>query len=131
MEAKKITSGTYILWIDLAQLSHIKIGKLGNIKFQQGNYVYIGSAMNSQLKNRVLRHLKPSTMKKNHWHIDFFLASNFTQIKKITLIPSHQKEECSVSQQMRQKMDYEVTNFGSSDCKCSSHLYFMGDHLEF
>ena len=68
-------------------------------------------------------------MKKSHWHIDYFLASNFTQIKKVTLIPSDQKEECVISQQMRQKMETEVLKFGSSDCICASHLYFMGNTL--
>lgn len=126
---KNITSGTYILWIELVQLSHIEIGKLGKLQFQPGIYTYIGSAMKRQLKNRVLRHLKPSSMKKSHWHIDYFLASNFTQIKKVTLIPSDQKEECVISQQMRQKMETEVLKFGSSDCICASHLYFMGNTL--
>ena len=87
--------------------------------------------MNNQLQNRVLRHLKPPEMKKLHWHIDFLLQSIHAEIAKIVLFPSNRKEECEIAAQIRAQMIEVVPNFGSSDCKCESHLFFSGKKLPF
>lgn len=52
-------SGIYILFIFLRRKVTIPIGSLGDIDFQEGYYLYIGSALNSGgLKGRINRHLK-------------------------------------------------------------------------
>ena len=78
--------------IILKKDTKIKIGKkLGVINFKKGCYVYVGSAMNS-LEARVKRHL--SDNKKKHWHVDYFLLNENTEIKKVYTKESNEKLEC-------------------------------------
>ena len=62
--------GTYLLVIHLQKKSSIIIGALGRIEFQQGYYIYVGSAMGNKgsttLLNRVKRHVDSSNNKKIH-----------------------------------------------------------------
>ena len=95
----------------------IEIGKLGIIEFKRGYYAYVGSAMNS-LEGRIKRHLKKE--KKMKWHIDFLLQHAI--IKKIFYKESMEKEECSIAKKFN-GFDF-IPKFGSSDCKCKSHLFY-------
>ncbi|MFX0070984.1 MAG: DUF123 domain-containing protein [Candidatus Hermodarchaeota archaeon] len=121
--------GTYILVNFIDEETEISIGSLGKIQFKEGFYLYVGSAMgkkgSSTLINRVKRHLLPSEDKKTHWHIDYFLADNHSHVIKICLIPSHQKLECIIAQELLEVSDNHIKDFGSSDCKCKSHLLFF------
>ena len=112
--------GSYIIVGFLARCMSIEVGSLGSINFQKGYYVYVGSAMNS-LSKRVKRHL--AKVKKTHWHIDY-LTSHLTKIKPI-LITIPEKLECRISRAFSVIADGKVANFGSSDCRCASHLYFF------
>jgi sugar fermentation stimulation protein A len=49
--------GVYILLIALPREETIPVGKLGPIRFPEGFYAYVGSAMNG-LESRVTRHLR-------------------------------------------------------------------------
>jgi len=95
------------------------IGKLGKIKFRKGRYVYIGSAMNS-IEKRVERHLKRK--KKVFWHIDRLLSNNRVEVERVYIKESDTKEECAIAS-IISKQGYAIKGFGSSDCKCISHLY--------
>ena len=112
--------GTYCLIIQLDSDSKIKIGKkLGQIQFQKGYYVYVGSALNS-LESRLKRHL--SDEKKMHWHIDYLLKKS--QIVEIIYCESDKKIECDLSHYLAGKTS-DINGFGCSDCECDSHLYFF------
>lgn len=112
--------GCYCLIIKLDEDSMIKIGKrLGKIQFKKGHYVYVGSAMNS-LTSRIRRHL--SSDKKLHWHIDYLLEHS--EINEVIFNVSEKKVECELSQYLASKA-CGIPNFGCSDCKCESHLYFF------
>ena len=84
--------GTYLLVIHLQKKSSIIIGALGRIEFQQGYYIYVGSAMGNKgsttLLNLVKRHVDSSNNKKIDWHIDYLLDCECSSIFKIFLIPS-------------------------------------------
>jgi Uri superfamily endonuclease len=105
----------------------INIGKLDEVVFNKGTYIYVGSGKGefggSELINRVLRHIRQN--KKIRWHIDYLLNSHFTRIKNIGLIFSNVISECDL---IRKIIDLFVTepisNFGSTDCinNCPSHL---------
>ena len=110
--------GCYCLIIELTEKSIIKIGKLNEIKFKKGNYVYIGSAMNS-LEARLKRHL--SDEKKLHWHIDSLLKK--AEITDI-IYNKNKKVECELSKYLETKTS-GIKGFGCSDCECESHLYFF------
>ena len=124
----KSASGTYILIIQTHVNLTLSIGALGEIKFLRGYYAYIGSAMNQQLFNRVKRHLKPKNKKKLHWHIDYLLFHSSASIFKIYLIPSNRKEECEIAREISNHAVRFVPYFGSSDCNCKSHLYYLSNN---
>ncbi|MCK4902633.1 MAG: GIY-YIG nuclease family protein, partial [Thermoplasmatales archaeon] len=81
--------GSYILLIELENDSKIQIGKLGDILFKKGFYVYIGSALNG-LEQRINRHLRAD--KKLHWHIDYLLKS--AKVDSVYYKENDQREEC-------------------------------------
>ncbi len=107
--------GSYVLLILLNSTKKIEIGKLGKLTFEVGFYTYIGSALNS-LENRVKRHLREE--KKMYWHIDYFL--NFSKI--VDVYYSKDMIECAIAKRFEEEFKY-IKNFGSSDCKCKSHLF--------
>ena len=119
--------GTYILVLRLSKNLIIKIGALGKVSFKKGFYLYVGSAMgilnSSSLLNRIRRHL--STSKKIHWHIDYLLNSKYAIITYIYLIPSSLRLECILAREIDSISNGNIQNFGSSDCKCESHLFYF------
>ena len=121
--------GTYILVTYLPDAVEISIGALGKLLFNDGFYFYIGSAMgnsgSASLVNRVRRHVLPSNKKKFHWHIDYLLNYKKTIVVKIYIIPSHQRLECMIARELMSLADNFLKGFGSSDCKCRSHLFFF------
>ncbi|MBU4283813.1 MAG: GIY-YIG nuclease family protein [Nanoarchaeota archaeon] len=114
--------GTYCLVIELKKDSSIKVGALENIKFKNGLYCYVGSALNN-LEKRVQRHL--SKKKKLHWHIDYFLMNKNTSIKKIFYKQSNKREECKIAKFVLKNSISPIPEFGCSDCKCRSHLFMI------
>lgn len=116
--------GCYCLIIDLENSSKIKIGKLGKIDFKNGNYVYVGSAMN-YLESRIKRHL--SSKKKLHWHIDYLLKK--AEISDVIYNESTRKIECELSRYISSNA-IGIENFGCSDCNCESHLYYFKNRNE-
>jgi len=124
--------GTYILVIYLNTDSKISIGSLGSIQFKKGYYYYIGSAMankaSSTLLNRLKRHIKAPENKKNHWHIDYLLQDQNAYLIEIRLIPATWRFECIIAEEVLGQSDNYVENFGSSDCKCKSHLLYCENY---
>ncbi len=70
-------------------------------------------------KSRLRHHLKDN--KKPHWHIDYLLQK--ASIRDVILCESEEKAECTIAQTLSHRFD-SIPGFGSSDCKCSSHLFF-------
>ena len=123
--------GFYILVICIPENTNIKIGALGNILFSKGYYLYIGSALgnsgSSTLKNRVKRHFTSPNNKKTHWHIDYLLNNPSSIIFHLYLIPISQNFECLIANELNNISDGFIKKFGSSDCKCKSHLIYFED----
>ncbi len=109
--------GSYVLLIKLKKDKDIKIGKLGNISFKKGYYVYVGSALNG-LEQRINRHLRQE--KKLHWHIDYLLQN--AEIIETFYRESNKNEECILAKSF--KHFQSIKGFGCSDCKCNSHLFY-------
>jgi len=74
------------------------------------------------IEKRVSRHL--GKRKKNFWHIDYFLSSSYVSIDCVYCIKSSKKIECDIAMKMK-AIGSTVSGFGSSDCKCESHLFFI------
>lgn len=121
--------GSYILIINVPDDEEIYIGSLGKLLFKRGDYLYIGSAMgnygSSTLLNRVNRHIQPSENKKIHWHIDYLLKQKNTYISRIYLIPSVERLECNIAKELKTTTENYISNFGSTDCDCPSHLFYI------
>lgn len=118
--------GTYCLIINKKKNSIIKIGAIGEIDFEKGYYIYIGSAMNSLIP-RIKRHL--SENKKIHWHIDYLLKDKNTEIDEVIFNLSNKKIECELVNSIS-KEGIEIDNFGCSDCECKSHLIYFKNNSD-
>ncbi|MCK5183836.1 MAG: GIY-YIG nuclease family protein [Candidatus Heimdallarchaeota archaeon] len=121
--------GTYLLFLFIQKDISLTIGALGCKLFQQGNYIYVGSAFGpGGLEKRITRHIKQE--KKIFWHIDYLLNDNFVKIKAYGEILSDHKIECNVVDQITrtfQEKSLIIENFGSSDCNCKSHLLYFNN----
>ncbi len=118
--------GIYLLFFKIGNEEKIKIGGLGEHIFKKGYYIYIGSATNN-LTKRIQRHLKKN--KKLRWHIDYLLL--IAQNLKVIPIRTFFKWECEVAEKLSFISDEIISDFGASDCKCDSHLfYFLQNPLE-
>lgn len=103
----------------------IKVGKIGRKKFD-GSYCYIGSARGKGgLSSRIGRHLSLYNGNKDvrHWHIDYVLPHS--DLIGYCYGKTKKDKECLLSQKIRYEKAFE--NFGSSDCKCLSHLHKIED----
>lgn len=109
----------YALFINLEDSRSIEVGALGDIDFERGMYVYVGSAMNS-VEKRLQRHF--SEVDNRHWHIDYLTSE--AEPFDYFVLPEESEYECVLSK-ILQKIGEPVENFGASDCGCSSHLYFI------
>jgi len=114
-----VTRGVYILVIRITENTRVTVGALGRIDFAKGLYAYVGSAQNG-LEKRIERHFSKS--KRKFWHIDYLLDHDCVKIRKVLIKEATKIEECKVAEKFRQKSS-SVTGFGSSDCKCSCHLF--------
>ena len=116
--------GTYILILQLEHDQFIRVGKLGRFRFPTGYYAYVGSALGpGGLAGRLKHHLQSS--KNPHWHIDYFR-------KEAVLIEVWAREDNRTLEHKWAsalgKLDgafVHAPGFGSSDCKCSTHLYYF------
>ena len=94
------------------------MGALGEICFDEGYYAYIGSALNG-LNGRINRHLKKG--KKLHWHIDYLLES--ATVKSVVTAKTEKRIECELAELFSGEFR-RINGFGSSDCRCRSHLFY-------
>ncbi len=107
---------TYLLFLSVEKDFTVKVGKLGKVTFDNGLYVYVGSAKNSI--KRVLRHFKKK--KKVHWHIDYLTSHKNCKALFAYLI---EKDEESKIANYLSKYYKPVIGFGSSDTNDISHLF--------
>lgn len=99
----------------------IEVGKLGEIQFKKGYYVYTGSAKKGFSK-RVKRHF--SKKKKLRWHVDYLsIHANAVEAYRC-LADEHQLAELASG------FMEGIKGFGSSDCKCYSHLFYSESYPE-
>ena len=115
----------YALFIKLYRDIQIIVGSLGKIYFKKGNYLYVGSAK-INFKSRIKRHLLKD--KKIFWHIDYLLSSKNAIIKEVWV--TNKIKECNIAKLLNKMGCNPIKDFGSSDCKCFSHLFFINNIRE-
>jgi len=109
--------GIYLLLIFKSVGEEIRIGALGNIKFDAGYYVYVGSAQRN-LRRRIERHFRKE--KKIKWHIDYLLSH--AKILDFIAIDYPKSYEEKIAIKLGERYSY-IPNFGSSDTRAKSHLF--------
>lgn len=111
--------GVYALLIDLTAHAEVVVGRLGCVTFRSGYYLYFGSAMNG-LAARVRRHLERE--KRLHWHIDYLTC--ITAPEEVWWSECGERAECLWAEAGTKLSGASVPTpgFGSSDCRCRSHL---------
>jgi len=115
--------GVYLLVFSIPKNMTVQVGSLGILHFKKGMYTYVGSAQNS-LEQRILRHLRKE--KKRFWHIDYLLCEKTIKISKVLLKTGRKNLECLMGKKICER-GKAIPNFGSSDCKCTSHLFKIVD----
>ena len=104
----------------LPQSQPITIGKLGHFHFEQGWYIYTGSARRGVLA-RLKRHL--GAQKRQHWHVDYFAPR--ARAIAWRLLSRTGTTECDIVKTVLRLLPGSQrfpTRFGSSDCRCAGHL---------
>lgn len=114
-----------MLVISVRKDTRLDVGALGNLSLSRGLYIYVGSAQNN-LENRVLRHFRMD--KKRYWHIDYLLESEDAKITNVFYNKKGKTEECQLAKKI-EKENISIEGFGSSDCKCGSHLFRIKDSM--
>ena len=110
--------GDYMIVLYVSEDRDVETGSLGIIHYPQGYYVYVGSAKKN-LEQRIAQHR--AVRKRKHWHLDYLREkSSF-----IGAVPIRTAEdlECRLAQRISMIADWKIERFGSSDCRCESHLF--------
>ena len=117
LEKVDTDKGSYIVLYKNKKDEVISVGGLGEIPFKKGYYIYTGSAKTS-ISARTKRH-KINALNKR-WHIDYIHPpAEWVDVIKLPFLDA----ECVIARLLSKKL-LEVKGFGSSDCKCTSHLFY-------
>jgi Uri superfamily endonuclease len=119
-----MASGVYVLIIQIKKPISVDVGALGRINFERGLYAYVGSAQKG-LDKRIKRHFE--RVKRKFWHVDYLLENEAVKILKVFYKQAGKTEECIIAEEIGRR-DVAVKGFGSSDCKCQSHLFKLNDY---
>jgi Uri superfamily endonuclease len=111
--------GIYVLVIEVTRPAETEVGKLGRVRFPPGTYAYVGSAMRG-IEARVARHLWKG--KRLRWHIDYLLSCPGIRVADIFVLETPERVECRVAGALAAGCE-GIPGFGSSDCRCRSHLF--------
>ncbi|SHJ43524.1 Uri superfamily endonuclease [Malonomonas rubra DSM 5091] len=112
--------GSYLLVLYLRRRTTIQVGQLGSCSFPRGWYFYAGSAFGpGGLKARLSHHLKP--VNRYHWHIDYLRSC--AELRMLWYVQAVNNEHhWSAALHNLPGGSYPLPGFGSSDCRCPSHL---------
>lgn len=125
LEREARDGGSYLVVLRLAGKEAVRVGGLGTVVFRPGYYVYVGSAK-TNLTKRVERHKR--FRKRLRWHIDYLRA--VSTVHAVLPVRTTDDVECGLARAVAGLSDGEAPGFGSSDCRCKSHLFhFDSDPL--
>jgi Uri superfamily endonuclease len=110
----------YLLVMRFETDTRIMVGALGEIHIKSGYYAYTGSAK-AGLRVRAGRHLIDPLKKR--WHIDHLTGKSVE--RSVFWKPHTDNGECTAAAELKERF-FEVKGFGSSDCRCPSHLFYLG-----
>jgi len=120
--------GIYTIILRLENRAKRKIGALGSFRFPRGIYLYTGSACgtgSTSIEGRMSRH--EGRRRHNFWHIDHLLGAKSWKILAFVYSTTERSFECKANAHIREatQASFPVMGFGSSDCRCPSHLLYL------
>lgn len=120
--------GVYRLTVFVSRASRIKVGRLGTFQFPRGYYLYTGRALKG-LRGRLERHL--GKRRNLRWHIDYLLEAGRVRQVEVAACGTP-RDECRFNSRGVAVTGGTVfaLGFGSSDCRCPSHLIYTGKRPE-
>jgi Uri superfamily endonuclease len=105
--------GTYVLLFEIQTPLENRLGRF------HGHYCYVGSAFGpGGLRARVTRHLRKD--KPIQWHMDLLTGGDSFRALSVNVTP--ERTECSLAQRLSTSLEGHP-DFGSSDCRCRTHLF--------
>ncbi|MBN2311632.1 MAG: DNA/RNA nuclease SfsA [Candidatus Hydrogenedentes bacterium] len=110
-------AGSYLLILELRRRARIAVGGLGDLAFDPGYYVYVGSATRN-LAARVARHVR--VRKTCRWHIDYLRrhAAGCVPVP----IRSSRRDEGALVDALADVFEPGPAGFGASDSTRPTHL---------
>ncbi len=120
--------GTYVLELLLESDCEIQVGRHGRAQFPAGWYYYTGSALKG-LRSRIGRHIRLE--KPRHWHVDGL--REHAEIVLVLFTETTVRIECSIAISILAGPGafQPYPRFGSSDCRCPTHLVGFTHRPEF
>ena len=120
-----VLRGTYTLLLACRQPFKLRIGSLGQIKIEKGQYLYTGSALGTgavSLEQRIARHRRLN--KRVKWHIDYLTVHREITVVNVICLEANKRIECQINQQILSDLNGKpiIRRAGASDCRCSGHL---------
>jgi len=115
--------GTYVLVLRSSSTRTIRIGRLGKLQLQLGWYVYVGSAFGpGGLRARVDHHR--GRARRPYWHVDYL--RRYTRLESVWYCCGVRCEhEWAAAIGAMPGATMVQQGFGSSDCRCETHLYWF------
>lgn len=117
-----LTRGVYCLLFTVPAC-RVRVGALGDLPFDQGWYVYVGSARGPGGFARVRRHIRVNREGTNRprWHIDHLSRHSGVRLRAWICADTDLPVECDLARAIG---GAAVEGFGCSDCRCGSHLRY-------
>jgi Uri superfamily endonuclease len=113
--------GTYIFFGRLNAAIEITVGRFGTVNLPGGDYAYAGSAFGpGGIAARVGHHL--SVSRRPRWHLDFLRPHLVPRAVWFATEKHPWEHEWAAALQRIRGASVPCRGFGSSDCKCLSHL---------
>jgi Uri superfamily endonuclease len=117
-----MNKGTYAFILRLPVDKEIDIGRLGRFHFHEGFYIYVGSAFGpGGLKGRLGHHLKQA--RSPRWHIDYLRMESLPEEAWVHAGDMKREHIWASSMGALKGASVPAPGFGSSDCRCRTHLF--------
>jgi Uri superfamily endonuclease len=121
----KAARGVYVLSLEV--WGEVTVGRLGRWPLA-GTYAYVGSARGPGGFQRLERHRRVAEGRNpvRRWHIDYLLAVGRWRgaFVRETEDPA---AECALARALAEHLPPAIPRFGSSDCRCPTHLFAVPD----
>jgi len=119
--------GIYVLVVEAH--GQTEVGRLGVHTFS-GLYAYVGSALGPGGLKRVERHraVAQGHNPARHWHVDYLLGLG--TLEAAFTLETEERLECALARALNERATPSIRGFGSSDCRCPTHLFALPEALQ-